>query len=555
MKNFCKTCPVYLNCGSIIEYMPIAEYQQNDDCLIKEYAAAGSEGAFRAIVTRHVNLVLATAKRQVGDQALAEEITQDVFAALAKKAARLSGSGTLAGWLYKTTLLEAKAHIRSECRRKSREQVSAELSRIETEGSSLLEPLAPLLDEGLLQLRESERAALMLRYFEDRSLREIGAELGLQEEAARKRVSRALERLTRFFKARGFAVAPGSAASAALLTQSKSAASSILIGKAVQTGITGWVPAGGLATIPFHLMNITKLQTAGICLLLTALPLYWQVQSQHQALLDLSTLQRKTEEQKVVLKDLEQGDEQLRLSLQHAGARLATIQARLEHLKIDKRPVTAAAYKWDPDRHLVRVPKALIHNFNSINDRKGTIDDQMADVLQLNASQKQKLQAMVNQLVSDYEQLVAKNLKQIPPRESELFGHKAKDTIEFEIGDMRKELSELKQHLLIQAEEILDPERIKIFEEGMEDWMKIEDNQGWNSGMAILGFAHNCCFYRMTDGNPRLMWSASISGRGMVSSPLELDQVPAVFEPYIKDWMTEIQEARRRQSQTTAPKS
>jgi hypothetical protein len=394
----------------------------------------------------------------------------------------------------------------------------------------------------------------MLRYFEDRSLREIGAELGLQEEAARKRVSRALERLTRFFKARGFAVPSGSAAAVGLLTQSK-AASSILIGKAVQAGITGWVPASALAAIPFHLMNLTKIQTAGICLLLTALPLYWQIQSRHQALLDLSTLQSKTEEQKVVLKDLEQEAERLTLGLQQAGARLATIQARLELLKKDKRPVTPAAYKWDPDRQLVRVPKALIHNFSSINDRKGTIDDQMVEVLQLNASQKQKLQAIVNQLVSDYEQLVAKNLKQIQPRESELFGHKAKDTIEFEIGDMRKELSELKQHLLIQAEEILDPERIKIFEEGMEDWMKIEDNQGWNSGMAILGFAHNCCFYRMTDGNPRLMWSASIAGRGMVSSPLELDQVPSVFEPYLKDWMTEIQEARGRQSQTTAPKS
>jgi RNA polymerase sigma factor (sigma-70 family) len=535
--------------------MTVAENQLNDGCLIKEYVAAGSEGAFRTIVTRHVNLVLATVERQVGDRALAEEITQDVFAVLAKKATHLSGYETLAGWLYKTTLLEAKAHVRSESRRKVREQVSAELSRIETEGASLLEPLALLLDEGLMELRESERVALMLRYFEDRSLREVGTELGLREEAARKRVARALDRLTLFFKARGFAVFSGSAVTVSLLTPATSAASPVLIGKLVGAGIAEWAPASALSSILFTLMNLTKIQTTAVCLLLTIVPLWWQEQSRHQARANLEDLQTKAIVQRLALKESEQESERLRLSMQQAGARLATSQARLEQEKKGKVAGPASIYKWDSDRHLVRVPKALIQDFNTINDRKGTIDAQMSEVLQLKPDEKEKLQSIINQLISDYQQLVAKNLKQVEPRASELFGHKPENTIEFEIGDMQKELRALNQNLLAQAKEILDPERVKIFEEGMKDWLKIEDNQGWNSGMTILGFAHRCCFYKPTDQMPNLMWSASIPGRGMVSSPMELNEIPSVFEPFLKDWIAEIQEARRKQSQSPAPKS
>src|SRR3989449_9370745 len=87
-----------------------------DGELVTAYAAEGSESAFRALVTRHVHLVYATALRQVGDAGLAEEITQNVFVALARKAPRLARLETLAGWLHRTSILEAKARIRSELR-------------------------------------------------------------------------------------------------------------------------------------------------------------------------------------------------------------------------------------------------------------------------------------------------------------------------------------------------------------------------------------------------------------------------------------------------------
>ncbi len=174
--------------------------------LVSSYAREGSETAFRALVARHVNLVFAAALRQVGDSGMAEEVTQNVFVALARKAPRLAGHETLAGWLHRTAILEAKARIRAELRRRRREETAVELEGLRTPSSDPLAELTPLLDEALLELREPDRLALVLRFLEERSLREVGKALGVEEDAARKRVSRALDRLTDFFRARGFAV-------------------------------------------------------------------------------------------------------------------------------------------------------------------------------------------------------------------------------------------------------------------------------------------------------------------------------------------------------------
>src|SRR2546430_8722197 len=204
--------------------------------LVTAYAARGSETAFRALVTRHVHLVYATALRQVGDAGLAEEITQNVFTALARKAPRLAGIETLAGWLHRTSILEAKARIRSELRRDRREEMAAEAAALEREGTSPLEALVPLLDEGLLNLRAGDRLALVLRFLEERSLRDVGLALGVDEDAARKRVSRALDRLAGFFRRRGFTVSAG-AGCAALLASTTQAAPAALMASAANAGL------------------------------------------------------------------------------------------------------------------------------------------------------------------------------------------------------------------------------------------------------------------------------------------------------------------------------
>ena len=152
----------------------------SDQELVSSYVREHSENAFRALVTRHVDLVYATALRQVGDPEMAKEITQNVFVVLARKAPRLGGVTTLAGWLHRTAILESKSCIRAELRRRRREDAAATIENIERHGNSPVDALLPLLDEALRHLRENERLALVLRFMEDRSLREVGDALGVE---------------------------------------------------------------------------------------------------------------------------------------------------------------------------------------------------------------------------------------------------------------------------------------------------------------------------------------------------------------------------------------
>lgn len=174
--------------------------------LFAEFAESRSEAAFTGLLRLHGKLVFATAFRQVGDRALAEEIAQNVFLALSRQADSLRGNRTLAGWLYRTTLNQSRQCLRSEFRRKHREQVAAAISECGREGNSVWSMLIPLLDEALLTLNEKDRLAVLLHFMEARPFREVGAALKVGEDGARKRVQRALAALTCWFQKRGVAV-------------------------------------------------------------------------------------------------------------------------------------------------------------------------------------------------------------------------------------------------------------------------------------------------------------------------------------------------------------
>ena len=172
--------------------------------LLREYARQNSEAAFAELVRRHVNLVYSAALRHVGMAAQAEEISQAVFVILARKAARLREGIVLEAWLFETTRLTALSFLRGERRRQFREQEAYMQSTLnEFTSDPAWQQLSPLLDEAMMKLARDEREAVVLRFFKERSLGEVAAALNIKEPAAQKRVSRALEKLQKFFLRRG----------------------------------------------------------------------------------------------------------------------------------------------------------------------------------------------------------------------------------------------------------------------------------------------------------------------------------------------------------------
>ena len=166
---------------------------------IRAPATAAGEDAFAALVERHLNLVYSAALRQVRSAQLAEEISQSVFTQLACRAASLKPGTILAAWLHKVTYHAAIDVVRREGRRQAREQIACEMSRVMDANPIDWTQVEPLLDQAVQSLNEADRAAIILRFFENKSLREIGELLGTNEDAAQKRISRALERLREHF--------------------------------------------------------------------------------------------------------------------------------------------------------------------------------------------------------------------------------------------------------------------------------------------------------------------------------------------------------------------
>ena len=171
--------------------------------LLRQYADNNSDDAFAALVTRHINLVYSVALRQAGNPHDAQEITQAVFIILARKAASLRHDKALASWLFQTTRLTANNFIRSETRRRRREGEAYMQSVLDETGTEVWSRIAPLLDSAVAGLREKDRQAILLRFYEGRNLRDVGLAVGASEDAAEKRVNRALEKIRSFFAKRG----------------------------------------------------------------------------------------------------------------------------------------------------------------------------------------------------------------------------------------------------------------------------------------------------------------------------------------------------------------
>jgi RNA polymerase sigma factor (sigma-70 family) len=186
---------------------------KSDAQLLRDYAERREEAAFSELVARHMDLIYSAAWRQVGAPDLAADIAQSVFIDLARKAptlaGKLPGEASLVGWLYRSTRFAALNHLRDDRRRLAHERQAMEQLLANSETAPDWNCIRPVLDEAMESLDEADRDAVLLRYFKNHDFRAVGLALGISDDAAQKRVSRAVERLREFFSKRGVAVGAG----------------------------------------------------------------------------------------------------------------------------------------------------------------------------------------------------------------------------------------------------------------------------------------------------------------------------------------------------------
>lgn len=244
----------------------------DDAHLLRTYVTERSEDAFRGLVRRHIALVHGVARRQAGiDAHLADDVTQRVFVLLAQKASSFAPHAPLAGWLYTAARLESLKVARHEARRRTRETHAAEMNAPDdsADAAPAWDRLQPVLDDAMSRLAAAEREAVLLRYFSGCSFAEVGRALHLTEEAARKRVDRAVDKLRALLGQRGL-----ESNSAALgLTLSAHAAPPVADSVIATVMAGAWQPAAVHAAAPFAaLMTSTKItaSVAGVVLLVAA---------------------------------------------------------------------------------------------------------------------------------------------------------------------------------------------------------------------------------------------------------------------------------------------
>jgi RNA polymerase sigma factor (sigma-70 family) len=235
----------------------------NDADLLSQFtrdpAASEGQDAFKALVERHLNLVYSAALRQVRSPELAEEVSQGVFTQLACHSAALKPGTILAAWLHQVTHHAAIDVVRREARRQAREQIACEMSLLMDDNAADWTQIEPHLDKAVQSLDETDRAAILLRFFENKSLREVGETLGASEDAAQKRVGRALDHLRDYFVKNK--IATRTAGLAGVL--------SAHVIQAAPVGLSSTIAAGSLAAVTASLSASASLTAAKIIAMTT----------------------------------------------------------------------------------------------------------------------------------------------------------------------------------------------------------------------------------------------------------------------------------------------
>ena len=242
----------------------------DDQELLCQYVDRQSEKAFADLVTRHIDLVYSTALRIVRDPGLAKDVTQSVFIRLAQKASTIRSGHALPGWLYRVAYGLAANAVRDERTRHEREREAMTMKSPEEDAGKAWKSILPHLDDAMSKLKATEQNAIVLRFFEGRSWREVGDALSLNEDTAQKRVSRALDKLRIHFRRHGIALSVVAIASV-ISANAAQAAPVGLAATVASTSLTSAAGAGSFSFLSTYLHALLMKKTITVLLVIVAL--------------------------------------------------------------------------------------------------------------------------------------------------------------------------------------------------------------------------------------------------------------------------------------------
>jgi RNA polymerase sigma factor (sigma-70 family) len=359
-----------------------------DEELVRDYAENRSEAAFTQLARRHVDLVYSAALRMVHDEPLAEDVTQGVFLALVQNVRRLRNRRALPGWLHHTTQHLAANAVRAEVRRRVREQEAAAMNELlATQSNPSWELIAPQLDAALGELSEADRDAVLLRYFENKSLREVGHALGTSDDTAQKRVSRAVEHLRKFFAKRGVTVGASGLIAVISANAVQAAPVGLVATLSAAAALGGTTIAGTATATATKAIAMTTLQKAivGAALAVAVGTGVYQVRETGSLRTQLQTIKQQqgplteqigqlTRKREEVERSLAGLREALRMSTNNGDLlRLRAEAARLRSSSETKDPVAAIVESWIAALNRIRAtvertPEAVIPEFRLLRD-------------------------------------------------------------------------------------------------------------------------------------------------------------------------------------------
>jgi RNA polymerase sigma factor (sigma-70 family) len=548
--------------------------------LLAAFGREGDEGAFRQLVRRHLDLVYATALRKVTDPGAAEEIAQNVFHALARKATRFASDTALPAWLHRTALLESRHWLRGELRRRRREETAAQLGTTMTAPDEVpaWRELVPLLDDALLSLREKDRTALLLRFHENKPLKEVGQSMGVGEDAAQKRVQTALERVAKFFRRHGHRAATGAIAATALQGTAQAAPAALLATTIQSTlAVAPATVLSGLSLWLARLASLSKAKTAVACVAIVAVPAVFEWRGNSAIEKHLSEISS----QASALRLQESARSESHAALQAEEWRRAAELAREEAALIRRQSSVSKtetfksrllAYlhsdepAWPADLPFVRIPKNAL---GSIKFRAWDAQDQLTDeakgMLALSSEEAAQIDTLEGAFRDAVAQMMVLSAKESPetgwintrlPIElpTDFRPDAPRLVLLMDASDLAR--AELKARFFREQTELLGPDRPQLLARQAKDpspdnpWLSLQkafmgDNVELAVGASPLSKRPFVLATKETvfsDGKPsgavgRYWWNQSV----VQSFP---PSISALFVPWLKEHGIELEESK-----------